>query len=52
MYTCTPCHPRLRPRPEPGQIPEASEARHARGQAYAKAQREKGKGKGKGEGKR
>ena len=51
LYTCTPYHPRLRPRPEPGQVPEASPARHARGQAFAKAKREKGKGKGKDKGK-
>ena len=39
-------HPRLRPRPEPGEVPEASAARFQRGQPYMEEQRQKGKGKG------
>ena len=45
-------HPRLRPRPEPGETPEASPARFQRGQAYREELRQKGKekkSKGKGD---
>jgi hypothetical protein len=34
---------RLRPRPKPRQVPMASGARHARGQAWADRRREKSK---------
>ena len=47
-------HPRLRPRPEPGEVPEALAARFQRGQPYKEERRQKGKGKGdkdKGQGK-
>ena len=40
--------PRLRARPGPGERPMATEARHARGQAWRE---QKGKGKTKGKGK-